>query len=450
MKQASKMIRGQKYAGLYFGASFVLIFMAFFLCISFSAEGYVLSVGHLPPLRNGHTVLFITDLSGTGPAVKISFYDELGHEISASPVHKLLPPDGKVQINVENYLRTAGSIALEASSDQIIAEYWQISENGAIFALPLQPPGLEGRFFVNAFRFPSCEHNYLVLSDPVSSGPLVQMEFYNRAGELIKIASKLIRPYGMLAFEVSEYASWNTLGKVSVRGFGGSIGLHYRILCGKDAVAAIPARLPAKELFIDEFSVGRGISGNLILADTSAEGPATKIRFRNSDGIILYEIEKLLPPNGTLLIEPADYLDGVHRGTIGISSESEIIADYWEKKPKGILNTPAIDKTGSILFVSHFSPFDGVENLLSLLNVGQEKVKAEVQFYSDNGQRLHTREFSLEPYKRVDELVGNYFDGASLGTIMIKSSNASLAVTYHVFDPHSQNCLGKVKAQVIR
>ena len=420
------------------------------LCLSSSAMGYMLSVGHLPPLRDGFTVLLITDLGGSGPAVKICFYDDMGREVAASPVHKLLPPGGKIQVNVENYLQTAGNITLESSSEQIVGEYWQVTENGGIFALPFQCPGVEERYFVNCFRFPPCEHNYLVLSDPLGSGPLVQMEFYNRAGELIKVAKKLLRPYGILTFTTDVYASWDALGKVSVRSFGGSFVLHYRQLCDNNAALAVPERSPAKELLIDEFSTDRDIIGNLVIVDTSAEGPATRIQFWDSDGAALYELDKLLPPNGTVVIEPADYVDNISHGTISVSSESEVIADYWEKDPSAVFHTPAVDKPGSVLLISHFLPFDGTQNLLSLLNVGQESVKAEARFYDDSGREVGIKEFFLEPHERVDELVGDYFGGASLGTIIVTSLNTSLVVSSHILDIEDHRLLGKVRAQVIR
>lgn len=432
--------------------SFVFLWLTIsHFCLLSPVMGYTLSVGHLPPLRNGHTVLLITDLSGSGPAVKIRFHDDTGREVPGSPVHKLLPPRGKIQIDVENYLQTAGTIILESSSEQIAGEYWQINKDGMILTLPFQYPGAEDRYFVNCFRFPSCKNEYLVLSDPSGSGPLVQMEFYNTAGDLIKVAAKkLLRPYSTLALGVDAYASRNSLGKVSVRSFGGSTVIHYRQLCDNGAVFATPARSPAKELLIDDFSVDEDITGNLVIVDTSAEGPAIKIQFRDSDGAVLHELHKLLPPNGVMVIEPADYVGNISRGTIKISSESEVIADYWEKDSQAIIDIPAVDKTGSDLVINHFLPFHNTENLLSLLSVGQDPVKVEVYFYADNGRELGVEEFFLEPYQRVDELVGRYFDEARLGTIIVRSPNASLVVSSRIVDLESRRLLGKIHAQIIR
>ena len=449
-RQGDREIGRQGIVGTRFASSFVLLLVFCLFGLSSSAVGYMLSIGHFPPLRNGRTVLLITDLSGSGPAVSISFYDELGREIPASPVHKLLPPRGKIQVDVENYLQTIGTIVLESGNARIMGEYWQINEDGAVFMLPFQRPGVEGRYFVNCFRFPSCNHHYLVLSDPSGSGPLVQMEFYSTEGELIKVASKLLRPHGTLAFEVNVHVPWDMLGKVSVRSFGGSIVFHYRQLCGSETVLAVPARLPARELILDEFSNDSGIAGGLVIADASAEGPAVKVQFRDSDGVVLYEREKLLSPNGVVQIEPVDYVNDIHRGTISISSEAKIIADYWERDPQTVLGTFAVEQAGRGLFVSHFSPFDGIQNLLSLLNVGEKPVNVEVQFYASNGRELLVEKIFLEPYKRVDKLVGSHFDGASTGTIIVECTDASLVVTSHIFDLENGRRLGRVHAQVIR
>jgi hypothetical protein len=429
---------------------YFICLLSLVLCLvsSFPAICYTLSVGHLPPRDNGHTFLIITDLSGLGPVVNIAFYDDTGHEVST--FRKLLPLSGKRQIDVEDYLQSIGTIVLESPSEQIAGEYWQISENGAMFMLPLQSPGKPRRYFANCFRFSPCSSNLLVLSDPYGSGPEVQMEFYSRTGELIEIARKLIRPYGTLAFEVNEYAPWDILGKVSIRSFRGSIVSHYRQLCDNEVIFATPARLPARELFVGKFSAGSGITSNLVLTDTSARGPATKIRFLSDTGVELFE--KLLPPNGVVLIDPADYteMDEVDNGIIQISSDTGIIADYWEKNPQTISYMPAIDAIGSELFISHFSPLDGTQNVLSLLSVGRKPTKVTIQFFNDDGKKFDSKEHTLMPFERVDELIDYYYDGSDLGTIIVRGTNANLMAAFHAFDIESGRHLGSAQARVIR
>ena len=420
-----------------------------FLYLSTYAECYMLSVGHFPPSRNGHTFLLITDLSGLGPAVEINFYDEVGR--AAPTIRKLLPPDGKMQIDVESYIQTAGTIVLKSSSEQIVGEYWQIQEDGATFMLPLQSPVEGGRYFINCLRFPSCHSNLLVLSDPYGSEPVVQMEFYDKSGELIKVAPKMLQSYGTSAFKVNDYAPWDVLGKVSIRSFRGFFLLHYRQFC--DVVLAVPARSPAREFLVDRFSIGRRIESNLVITDVSAEGPSVKIRFL-IDNIVVSEVEKLLPPNGTVpidlsdYIDPSDYAGDVASGIIQISSEAEIIADYWEKSPQATIDTPAIDSAGSFLFISYLSPYDGAENLLSLLNVGQEPVEAEICLYSDEGSKLGDEKLVLKPYNQVDTPLSYYFNGSDSGTVIVKGAN--LVATSRILDLKSNRHLGKVHAQVIR
>ncbi len=422
-----------------------------YLCLSACVLSYTLSVGHLPPLRNGRTFLLITDLSGAGPDVEISFYSEAG--INVATFRKLLPPMGKIQIDIDNYLQTTGTIVLKSSNERIAGEYWQIYENRSMFMLPLQHPGEAGRYFVNRFRFPSCGSKILVLSDPHGSGPLVQMEFYSSTGgqeQIAKMESKLLRPHGTLAFEIDDYAPPDILGKVSIRSFGGSIVLHYRQLCRDKVVLAVPARLPARELIINEFSTDSKITGNLVITDTSGEGPVVEIQFLDDNGEVIAVQEKLLPHNGALDIDPADYVDNVTNGVMKISGETEIMADYWEKNTQTVLHTPAVSEPDGDLFISHFSPFDDTQDVLSLLNVGKEPVKVKIQFYSDDGKELGSEELFLEPYKQIDKLVGHYFARARPGTMIVSGANASLVVTSHIFDLKNTKHLGTAYAQVIR
>jgi hypothetical protein len=145
---------------------------------------------------------------------------------------------------------------------------------------------------------------------------------------------------------------------------------------------------------------------------------------------------------------------------IKINSRAGIIADYWEKNPQTILDTPAwsigYGEPGSAFFISHFSPFDNTQDLLSLLNAGEELVEVEIQVYLSDGKKLDSRKLTLEPYEQVDELMAHYFDvgsgsePATTGTIIVSGSNASLVVTSHIFDLENGRHLGKAYAQVIR
>ena len=187
-----------------------------------------------------------------------------------------------------------------------------------------------------------------------------------------------------------------------------------------------------------------------MITDTSAEGPVIEIQFLNDSGEVIATQEKLLPQNGALEIDPADYVDDVANGVIQISSEAEITADYWEKNAQTVLHTSAVSEPDGELFISQFSPFDETQDVLSLLNVGKESVKVKIQFYSDDGKELGSEELFLEPYKQIDKLVGHYFARACPGTMIVSGANASLVVTSHIFDLKNTKHLGRAYAQVIK
>ena len=97
-----------------------ILIIVIILCLVSSVESYTLSVSHLPQLQKGQAFLLITDLSGIGPSIDVSFYDELGKEVSV--VRKLLLPKGKIQISIGDHLKSSGSIVVESSSKMIFAE----------------------------------------------------------------------------------------------------------------------------------------------------------------------------------------------------------------------------------------------------------------------------------------------------------------------------------------
>ena len=73
-----------------------------------------------------------------------------------------------------------------------------------------------------------------------------------------------------------------------------------------------------------------------------------------------------------------------------------------------------------------------------------------MQFYNNDGKILSSKDLSLEPYERVDELIDHYFDGIRLGTIIVSGSNASLLVNSHILDLKNGRHLGRAHAQIIK
>ena len=435
------------------GVRHLILIAAVFLLVSlcvFStsyAGDLTLAVGSLPLGSGGRSILLVTDLSGIGPAVEISVYDNLGRAVAT--LHKLLPPNGKSEIDVGRYLpNIAGTVIVNSSTAQIAGEYWQIQENGQIFVLPLQMPVEERRYFLNCSRRASCDSNLLLLSDPLGSGPAVQMEFYNRKGDLIKVIPKILRPHGVLVLEVNDYVPWDILGKVSIRSFRGSVIPSYYQLRGSRLAFAALARTPFRRLLIDCFAADKHNSSRLVLTDASAEGPEVEIRFVTDNGVSKFD--KLLPVNGTLLIDPADYVAGAASGVIEINSTAEIVADYWERDSQVVMGEPAVDSLGSLQYITHFSLFRDIQNQINLTNVGEGSLEAEIQFFRADGSKLGVRRVRLNPYQRVSELLNSFFGDEDLGTVLVRGTGENLVVTSHLRDPKSGRLLGKIHAQLVK
>ena len=428
----------------------LIVLLLFLVSLFFTdiAYCYTLSIGHFSPSSNTFTSLVITDLSGLGPSVDISFHEDSGRLVSTSS--KLLPPNGKIRLPVETYLRKAGNIIVNSHSEDIVGEYWQFYENGSVIVIPLQSSTEEKQHFVNGFRFHTCSSGLLVISDPYGSGPTVQMEFYDRAGNLVNTVSNKLRPYGVLISELSNYIHWHDLGKVSVKSLRGSIVLHCRYLCGNNNISAFPARFPAHELLISDFSAFKTAKGRsiLVITDISGRGPNNRIQFISKQGIS--KLNKLLPPNGSIIIDISDYVDNVEKGVIQINSSAEVVADYWERNQQGVLNNRAIGNFGNNLLISCFSPSKNVQNLLSLLNFGQVSVKVELQFYNDEGKKLGSKGIVLKPYKHYEEPIDRYFGNMNLGTVIIKCPNNNVLASSKILSLEDNRLMGKVYAQMVR
>lgn len=425
--------------------------LLYFFSFLNSAECYTISVSHIPSLQKGDSYIIITDFSGLGPAIKISFYDETGHEVSV--INKLLPPQGKIQVNIKDHLKSPGTIIVESPVEQIVGEYWQIDKKGSTFMLPLQHSIKEERYLINCIYFPSCEQNFIVISDSGGSGPMVQMEFYGRSGELIKVARKLLRPYGMLIQKSSDYAPKDVLGKVSVRSFGGSIIVHSRYISKKKVAYTLPAQVPSREAIINRFSTGKKKVSTLMIGDASGKGTNVNITFLNRKGNTIKNISATLPSSGSVTIDLSELLGEVQNGIIKINSEYQIIADYWEDD---IDNGYCLLDSGNLLseflsihpfkFLSftYFQFHDDIDISFLLLNVGEETLKFDVQFYTNDGKRVGNKRIILNPYEFYEQLTRQNFYGLRLGTIVVREPNSNLILSTYVYDSKDNRFLGKI------
>lgn len=426
------------------------------LCIVSSAECYTLSISHLPRFYKGQAFLIISDISGVGPSVEVNFYDEYGKEISS--VNKLLAPKGKINIEIADYLKSSGSIILESQNEMIVAEYWLIYKDGTASMIPLRPALEDERYFVNCLRLPLCEESVIAINDPKGNGPLIQIELYSVNGKLIKITRKMLHPHGILTFKVSDYADKNAIGKVSIRSFGGSISPYAIHIYGKKILWTFPALVPSKNYVIDGVSVDKESISSLAIVDVSAKGTRIRISIFNNNGEQVALYTKTLLPNNADFINLSEFANDIHDGTLRISSDFEVMVDYWEGKARlndirinSVLKNPVSSSKGmmdyeGILLSSYYSFNDNAEYWLSFINTGQEPILTEYEFYNDDGNRIGSKRISLEPYKLFRESIGRYFGNAKLGTIIIRDPSSDLLATLNIVNAKGDRVFGKIHA----
>jgi len=424
----------------------ILILSLFYLCSSTYGLCYTISIGHTPQSPKTRTFLIITDLSGSGPDILVSFYDNTGRMISK--VSKLLPPNGKIQIWVESDGRKTKNIIVDSPSHQIAGEYWQIYENGRIIVLPLQPSSDEKRYFINSLQSLISSTCMLVISDPSGSGSIIHVEIFNKDGDIIKSLDPItLKPYGVLILELKDHIPPGESGKIFVRSLRGSISLHCRCLYNNN-ISAFPAPSPYNELLIDKFSTSGRMKSKLLIMDTNNEGPTVRIQLVSEKG--LSTLNKILHPNGITTIELSDYAKDIEDGIIKINSSSKVTASYFEKDQHGIYVYPATREFGKILFMGYFLPNNDIQSIIRLLNFGQKATKVELFFYTDDGKKIGGKEIPLKPNRPFEKSMKDYFGNINSGTVIIKCSDASVLAVSNIVSLKNNKHLGKIYAQVIR
>lgn len=404
-------------------ANIIMFVFLYFLIFSSSVNCYIFSISHFPPSKKADIFLLITDLSGVGPNVKISFYDDLGIEVSA--LNKLLPPNGKIQLKLDDYIKKPGTITIESTSKQISGEYWYIPKKGFPSVLNLQSPTESNRYLVNCYNLSFCERTLIVISDPIGNGPMVQMEFYSKTGELIKVARKLLRPLGLLVIKIDDYAPADVIGKVSVRSFGGGITLHSQILCDKGMVFLMPPSKSSKSLFITGLQTGKKKLMGLIISDATGKAPSVSIKAMNQEGYVVYEQEESLPSNGTILIEILEFAGSNSEvASIELAGSSEMIATYWESDTnidRVILEPCQKCSSEHIAALSYLPIFGSSIAKLSLLNPNNASINVDIYTYRSDGSKVAGDKFTIGPYKCLDRTVSSHLRDLP-GTIVVAGS----------------------------
>jgi len=456
MNQKAQVIFLHKFCSLYFYLITIIFFLLFF---ALSANSYTQSVSHVIQSQKIDAIVLITDLSGMGPSIAISFYDISGREVSV--INKLLMPKGKLRIIVGNYLKVSGCIVVESDNELVLAEYWQYNKDETFSVMPFQYISEDRRCFINCFRQSFCQETFLTLSDPNGNGPMVQMEFYAKTGELIKIIRKMINPYGSLIFKVSDHIDKNIQGKVSIRSFGGGISVHGFQIYNKKRVLILPTYETNRELLMTGLAFGGGYTSDIVIADISAKDNNVRISMIDTNGNLISELDRELPANSTILLNAEEFFGNTEGATIRIKSRYEIMADYWERSQKNDncfinsfmanpmqLSSPKNESrfSANIIGLSYFIDDDKIEYKVSLFNMGKKPVTVELEFFDIYGKMIGGKKLSIGFEKIVNESINAFFGKNRLGTIIIRNTDSSLITSSRIQNVNNQKLFGKINA----
>ncbi len=217
-----------KYTRMFFlGAALLLLASRTF---AQGAEKYI--INHFvndPKVIEAHLV--ITDVQGKGPIVNMTFYDNDGNVIGKGK--ELIQPYGKLNLNPEKYVSKVanGTIHIEASGGNIVAEYWQFYKNAAESWKNTTTVGQEAVGYSKLV----CPHFvsdpdvevYIVLANPDGKDAVVNVVFHDDAGREVGKARELVRANGKTVILPHNVIKSKATGVAFITAEGGRVTADY-------------------------------------------------------------------------------------------------------------------------------------------------------------------------------------------------------------------------------
>lgn len=194
------------------------------------AEKYI--INHFvndPKVIEAHLV--ITDVEGKGPIVNMTFYDNDGNVVGKGK--ELIQPYGKLNLNPEKYVNKVanGTIHIEASGGNIVAEYWQFYKDVNESWKNTTTVGQDAKGYTKLV----CPHYvsdpdvevYLVLANPDGNDVVVNVLFHDDNGREVGKARELVRANGKTVVLPHSVIKSKATGVAFITTNGGSITADY-------------------------------------------------------------------------------------------------------------------------------------------------------------------------------------------------------------------------------
>jgi hypothetical protein len=184
--------------------------------------------------------------------------------------------------------------------------------------------------------------SHLVITDVDGSGPVVNMSFYDNAGNKLGSGKELIQPFGKLNLNPSRYVKGATVnGSIHIEASGGNIVAEYWQFYKNPNeswknTTSIGYEAPGyTKLVIDHFVADPGVEAYIVLASSSGSDAVVNITFNDDQGNEIGKARELVPANGKAILKPNDYVTGPATGVAYIrTSGGSVTGEYWQAEAK--------------------------------------------------------------------------------------------------------------------
>ena len=180
-----------------------------------------------PSVIESHLV--ITDVEGTGPVVKMKFYNNDGKLVGEGK--EIVQPFGKLNLNPGKYMNNAvvnGTVQLSANGN-IVAEYWQFYKKEAWKNTTTVGYAVPGYSKLVCPHFVSDKNveAYLVFANSDGKDATIDVKFYDDNGRELGKAHELVEANGKRILKPMDYVKTQATGVAYITSTGGKVTGEY-------------------------------------------------------------------------------------------------------------------------------------------------------------------------------------------------------------------------------
>jgi hypothetical protein len=202
-------------------AGFLLLLLAVAVRPIHGQSARKLVINHFVSDPKQNTIVYVTDFDGRSPSVAVNFYDLGGNIIGQKKM--TLPENATIPVYPHEVIKRkdVGSVQIESSGGNILAEYWQIikdeDENFSYsVGVPSHPATGWEKLIVQHFVSDPEVTSVIYVTNPQNSAADVSFAFHDNDGNIVRSVTKTIPSNGSINLKPFDEVKRKMYGNVHI------------------------------------------------------------------------------------------------------------------------------------------------------------------------------------------------------------------------------------------